>query len=58
VQTVVPADRCGGNRRRVRDATRRYTESTVAVERRDGSVVVAVVGENRVPPAAAAAAEN
>jgi len=52
VQTVVPVDLCDGGRRRVRDATRRCTESTVAVARRDGSVVV--VGENRVPPAAAA----
>jgi len=51
VQTVVPVDLCDGGRRRVRDATRRCTESTVAVARRDGSVVV---GENRVPPAAAA----
>jgi len=55
VQTVVPADRCDGGRRRVRDATRRCTESAVAVARRDGGVVViVVVGENRVPPAAAA----
>jgi hypothetical protein len=54
VQIVVPVDRGGGGRRSVRDATRRYTKSTVAVARRDGSVVVFVVGEDRVPPAAAA----
>jgi len=50
VQIVVPVDRCVDGRRSVRDATRWYTKYTVAVARHDGNVV----GENRVPPAAAA----